>query len=57
MLIFYLTPFVADVTFITLFLSQIYVCADSYRLFNYLMWLAEDDDITKVPTHIQNFCL
>ena len=30
------TPFVVDVTVITLLLSQIYVCANSYRLFNVL---------------------
>ena len=28
------TPFVVDVSAITLLLSQIYVCANSYRLFN-----------------------
>ena len=29
-----LTPFVPDITFITLLLSQIYVCTTSYRLLN-----------------------
>ena len=33
-LVLCLTPFVADITFITLLLSQIYVCTTSYRLFN-----------------------
>ena len=33
-LVLCLTPFVADITFNTLPLSQIYVCTSSYRLFN-----------------------
>ena len=33
-LVLCLTPFVADITFITLLLPQIYVCTSSYRLFN-----------------------
>ena len=51
-LVLYLTPFVADITFITLLLSQIDVCTSSYRLFNVPVMITS----AKGPTNFQNLC-
>ena len=54
-LVLCLTPFVADITFITLLLSQIYVCTSSHRLFNVpgRIWYQTS---AKESTSFQNLC-